>query len=190
MTMPMNLKDYLKIYNNEFDLDFCKNTVKKIKKNNWIKHTFYDYISDKTIQYGNELDISYDDSEENKIIQEKLWFLIKRYIEDNSFVASWYNAWSGYTKVRFNKYDKHTEMHLHCDHIHSMFDGQRKGIPTLSIVGCLNDNYTGGDFIMWESEKIEIPAGSVIIFPSNFLYPHKVTPVTKGTRYSFVSWVW
>jgi len=188
MTMPMNLKDYLKIYTNEFDLDFCKKTVKKIKKFNWTTHTFYDYINDKNIQFSNELSISHDESDEKKIIQDKLWFTIKKYIEE--FNYPWYNSWSGYTSVRFNKYDTDTEMHMHCDHIHSMFDGQRKGIPTLSIVGCLNDNYKGGEFIMWENEIIDFPAGSVIVFPSNFLYPHRVAPVTKGTRYSFVSWVW
>jgi predicted 2-oxoglutarate/Fe(II)-dependent dioxygenase YbiX len=30
--------------------------------------------------------------------------------------------------------------------------------------------------------------GSLIIWPSNFLYPHCVKPVTKGTRYSIVAW--
>lgn len=29
----------------------------------------------------------------------------------------------------------------------------------------------------------------IIIFPGVFLYPHKITPITKGTRHSFVSWV-
>ena len=71
-----------------------------------------------------------------------------------------------------------------------MFDGQIKGIPTLSIVGCLNDNYDGGDFIMWEKEKINLKQGSVLIFPSNFMFPHRVNSIKKGTRYSFVSWVY
>jgi hypothetical protein len=26
------------------------------------------------------------------------------------------------------------------------------------------------------------------MFPSNFLYPHSVLPVTEGTRYSIVTW--
>ena len=78
----------------------------------------------------------------------------------------------------------------HCDHIHSLFDGERKGVPILSIVGALNNDYTGGEFIMWNEEKIELPAGSVMIFPSSFLYPHEVRPVITGTRYSFVQWVW
>jgi predicted 2-oxoglutarate/Fe(II)-dependent dioxygenase YbiX len=71
-----------------------------------------------------------------------------------------------------------------------MFDGNRKGIPTLSILGAINDDYEGGELIFWESEKIVLKAGSIMIFPSNFMYPHKVLPVTKGTRYSYVSWAW
>ena len=39
-------------------------------------------------------------------------------------------------------------------------------------------------------KKIDTRKGDLIIFPSNFLYPHKITPVTKGVRYSYVSWVW
>ena len=30
---------------------------------------------------------------------------------------------------------------LHADHIHSMFDGEKKGIPILSVLGVLNDDY-------------------------------------------------
>jgi predicted 2-oxoglutarate/Fe(II)-dependent dioxygenase YbiX len=44
--------------------------------------------------------------------------------------------------------------------------------------------------VFWQDQKIELKAGSIMIFPSNFLYPHKVVEVTKGVRYSYVSWVW
>ena len=82
-------------------------------------------------------------------------------------------------------------MENHCDHIHSMFDGERKGIPILSIVGVLNDDYEGGELIMFDGDKtISTKKGDLLIFPSNFLYPHRITPVTKGPRYSYVSWVW
>jgi predicted 2-oxoglutarate/Fe(II)-dependent dioxygenase YbiX len=71
-----------------------------------------------------------------------------------------------------------------------MFDGTIKGIPVLSILGALNDDYEGGELVFWESEKINLKAGEVMIFPSNFMYPHRVDEVKSGTRYSFVSWVW
>ena len=43
---------------------------------------------------------------------------------------------------------------------------------------------------MFEDKKIDTKKGDLLIFPSNFLYPHRIAPVTKGARYSYVSWVW
>ena len=104
---------------------------------------------------------------------------------------SYFSGWSGFTNIRFNKYKETRLMALHCDHIHSMFDGNIKGIPILSVLGLLNDNFEGGEFLMFENEKeIKFKAGDIMVFPSIFLYPHRVAPVTKGTRYAFVAWVW
>ena len=102
----------------------------------------------------------------------------------------WFKGWSGYNKLRFNRYHKDTQMKLHCDHIHDIFDGERKGVPILSIVGSLNNDYEGGELVFWTDKVVELKAGEIMIFPSNFLYPHEVRMVTKGTRYSFVSWAW
>ena len=35
----------------------------------------------------------------------------------------------------------------HCDHIHSIFEGERKGIPVMTALGSLNDDYMGGEFL-------------------------------------------
>ena len=188
--IPSSIKDYVKIYDDFLDAKFCKNILNEINKNNWQTHMFRTYQS-KLIQHKNELSVSWNEGKFKQKLQDKLWYAIERYIlKDFHSFHNWYKGWNGYTEIRFNKYDKNTEMKEHCDHIYVMFDGTRKGIPTLSIVGCLNEDYEGGEFIMWETEKIEIPAGSVLLFPSTFMYPHKVNPVTKGTRYSYVSWVY
>lgn len=52
------------------------------------------------------------------------------------------------------------------------------------------DEYEGGDFSMLiTKEEIKLPKkkGTCIIFPSTIT--HRVSPVTKGTRYSLVIWV-
>ena len=52
----------------------------------------------------------------------------------------------------------------------------------------LNDNYKGGQFII--SDVLYKPEqGSAIIFPSNFMFPHEVKTIKKGTRYSIVTWL-
>ena len=48
----------------------------------------------------------------------------------------------------------------------------------------------GTSFTTLDEKEIKLKAGDVMIFPSVFLYPHKVAPVTKGVRDTFVSWVW
>lgn len=53
------------------------------------------------------------------------------------------------------------------------------------------DEYEGGDLELWQGGKNVITAhrgaGSVFIFPSYMM--HRVTPVTKGVRKSFVLWI-
>ena len=186
--MATNIRDYIKVYDDFLDKQFCKKVLNELKKINWETHTFVDYNGNR-MSHNNELSVSFDKIEVQEELTKKLWYAVERYILKD-FKKRWFYNWNGYTSVRFNKYDKHTEMKEHCDHIHSIFDGDIRGIPILSIVGCLNDDYKGGEFIMWQTEKIDIPAGAVLIFPSNFMYPHKVNLVTKGTRYSYVSWVY
>ena len=52
----------------------------------------------------------------------------------------------------------------------------------------LNDDFEGGDFVMFTDQKIEFNKGDLLVFPSNFLYPHRVEEVKSGTRFSFISW--
>ncbi len=64
---------------------------------------------------------------------------------------------------------------------------------TYSCILFLNDNYEGGDLIFKfpgdnNEHKIKTKKNSVVVWPSNFLYPHSVSPVVKGERYSVVSW--
>ena len=60
----------------------------------------------------------------------------------------------------------------------------------LNIGVCLNDDYEGGELMMFGDHRIHLPAGAVVVFPSNFMYPHEVKPVKSGIRYSYVSWTW
>ena len=42
----------------------------------------------------------------------------------------------------------------------------------------------------FDDEEIKLKKGDIMVFPSSFQYPHRVAPVTKGVRDTFVSWVW
>ena len=64
----------------------------------------------------------------------------------------------------------------------------------LSIIMNLNNDYEGGDLIFTDQKEKEVKRfnlgkGSIVFFPSNFMYPHSIQPITKGTRYSIVAWL-
>ena len=92
-----------------------------------------------------------------------------------------------HTDFRLNRYGVDGFMSKHCDNIHHSH-GQKYGYPQATVLFFLNDDYDGGDFYV--SENLYRPkAGSAIIFPSNFMFPHEVKKVTNGERWSIVSWL-
>lgn len=59
----------------------------------------------------------------------------------------------------------------------------------LSIVLFLNNDFEGGDFIFPDLKvRVRPEPGMMVCFPSNHNYMHGVEPVTKGKRYSIVTW--
>lgn len=191
--MNKDLTTYAKVYHNFISKDLCERTIKELDgspKEEWHRHTFYNPITKMhdNVSGDNELDIAEINFKTKEILMKLVWDGFVKYLTDIDF--SWMNGFAGYSSIRMNRYSENQKMALHCDNIQSLFDGQRKGVPIMSLVGVLNDDYEGGEFVMWEDEVIELKQGSILVFPSNYLYPHTVMPITKGTRYSFVSWAW
>lgn len=68
----------------------------------------------------------------------------------------------------------------------------KMGIPTrdISVVGYLNDDFTGGETYFDRQEvKVKPEAGAVLVFPSYFTHPHESLPVQSGEKYAFTSWL-
>ena len=182
--MNMNLKDYIAIYNIGNN-EFCKKTIDQIKNTEWKKHSYNNPVLNKNTTYDDDFEISY----QSEYVETNLMNFIKKCADDYiKNICPIPFKLQELRKIRFNKYEIGTKMKFHHDHIHTMFDGTKKGVPILTVLGLLNDDFEGGDFLMFDGKKVNLEAGDVIVFPSNFLYPHAVTTVTKGTRYSFVSW--
>lgn len=65
---------------------------------------------------------------------------------------------------------------------------------TLTAILLLNNDYEGGELQFCNPLKedeifsVDAAVARLIIWPSNFMFPHRVQPVTKGTRFSIVSW--
>ena len=86
----------------------------------------------------------------------------------------------------FLMYDVNGKYETHTDTFHNRSTEVRK----LTVLVILNDDFEGGKFyIVNAHEKLypEQKKGTVLIFPS--FMPHGVEPITKGTRYSIVTWM-
>ena len=90
------------------------------------------------------------------------------------------NVFDKYSGYWLCKYPEGSGISYHAD-----LDGDA-GSVTASYA--INDDYEGGELRFWKELSLGKESNSVHIYPSNFLYPHEVTPVTKGTRYSIVCW--
>lgn len=86
---------------------------------------------------------------------------------------------SGYQLLRYKTGEFYTQ------HTDSFKDTPR----AVSCSFALNDDYCGGEFSFFDRQLVtKVPKGSALMFPSNFMYPHEILPVTNGTRYSIITW--
>jgi len=86
---------------------------------------------------------------------------------------------TGYDLLRYK------EGQFYVQHTDSFKNQQR----SVSCSFLLNDDYEGGEFAFFDREiMIRGGKGSIVMFPSNFMFPHEVMPVISGTRYSIITW--
>jgi|TARA_E500000318_G_scaffold66370_1_gene61222 predicted 2-oxoglutarate/Fe(II)-dependent dioxygenase YbiX len=118
--------------------------------------------------------------------------------------------WHNYLHFNFSKYlqDYKTKFpklsfHNHFDitalkyektgHYSYHHDSSWEIMRTMSCILMLNNDYEGGDLSFADQNnkeilKVEKQSNRMIIWPSNFLFPHAVLPVKEGKRYSIVAW--
>lgn len=185
----MNIYDYI-FKENIISKEECEWALDEANDYEWFSHGWSTKDDDgkfKELKTNHKTELSVASPEKNsdldRILRKGIDTAIKLYLEKYPYCSVKRN-----TPPRLNKYSKNTEMREHVDHIHGIFDGNKKGIPIISIVGVLNDNYDGGEFIFNDEYEVKFKAGDILIFPSVFLYKHKVNLVDGGTRLSFVSW--
>jgi hypothetical protein len=108
---------------------------------------------------------------------------LRRYKKDCNIFD---NIYKNINDIEILKYENTGFYTWHTDHFAE--------IPrTLSCILLLNNDYEGGNLCFRNPDgsgewEIEVKPNRMIVWPSTFLYPHTVKPVTKGKRYSVVAW--
>jgi len=186
------LRDLIHVERGIIPANLCEYLVEEIEKNEWRPHTWYNNVAN---SFGSEetmeLDVQNITGEHQQLLTP---FMIQAGSAYNAIYAFQTERTSQmmnkFSSIRFNRYTPGQIMRQHHDHIHSLFDGNEKGIPVLSFILNLNDDYEGAELFFWDDHVVPLGKGDIIMFPSLFLFPHGVKEATKGKRYSAVSWAW
>ena len=172
--------------------DLCDAVIKDIEIREWEPHKWYTSSTDSTHSIDRELDIQLTTIELQKELSPFIIEAARQYtrIYSYDYKHTTRQFMSQFSPIRFNRYSPGQIMRQHHDHIRSLFDGKLKGVPVLTFILNFNDNYEGADLFFWEDTIFKLGKGDIIMFPSNWLFPHGVTEATKGVRYSGSVWGW
>jgi len=181
------LEDYIYVVKNAFSNDLCDEILKEYKSTYEWKATTVGTGNIKTdVRNCQTINISEQATiQKNNEVRNNLDHFV---FQGASLCITDYNKQfshckieqdSGYELLRYSEgcfYRQHTDSFLH-------------NPRSVSCSFILNDDFEGGEFAFFDRElKYRLEKGDAIMFPSNFMYPHEVMPVTKGTRYSIVTW--
>ena len=182
----LQLKNFIHIERGLIPKDTCRFVIDSIKNESWSSHLWSRDGKDQFSYPTKELDMLEATPDLEDILNPLISLSVKYY---NDFIGSEkVSQVTCFSPVRFNRYQKGQIMRIHCDHIKTLFEGEVKGIPVLSIIINFNDDYKGGDLIFWDDYKVDLGEGDVVVFPSLFLFPHRIEEVTENIRYSGVAW--
>lgn len=184
------LDDYIIVKKSAIPADICDDIISNIENDSWSKHSWYNNLEDTThSEDTQELSVLEITNQMQELLNPFMMQSFKEYVDKVKY-KDWSELVYQFSTIRFNRYEKGQLMREHHDHIYSLFDGDKKGIPILSIIINFNEGYDGADLVFWDNYVLPLGKGDILMFPSLFLYPHKVTEMKSGVRYSGVSWAW
>jgi Rps23 Pro-64 3,4-dihydroxylase Tpa1-like proline 4-hydroxylase len=182
-----SLDDYIFTLNNVVPEELCDRILEEYRECSfWTPSSVGTGNIENEIRNCDTINIS-----ENLVIQKN--FDVRKKIDEDFYLCA-SNAINEYRKL-FSEVAseidtgygllRYKEGQFYVQHTDSFKNQQR----SVSCSFLLNEDYEGGEFAFFDREIIiKGSKGSIIMFPSNFMFPHEIMPVTSGTRYSIITW--
>ena len=181
------LEDFIKVFDNILSVDLCDKILGEYEdSSDWNHSCVGQGTVDKTtrncsiICMSNQIIID-NNYESRKFIDSNIHSSLHEALKQYKILFPHFEPTidTGYDLLRYNTGEFYTS------HTDSFKEQQR----SISCSISLNDDFVGGEFAFFDREiMIRLPKGSVVMFPSNFMYPHEIMPVIEGTRYSIITW--
>jgi predicted 2-oxoglutarate/Fe(II)-dependent dioxygenase YbiX len=181
------LSNYIKVYDDIIPEDVCDRIISEYgETDEWLASKVGNDVLDRSVRNVESIPISMPESLHrnwdtryniDKLVWEAAGRSISAYNAD--FPLCKIEEDCGYMLLKYEEgqfYKEHT-------------DSYKQHPRAVTAIFGLNNDYSGGEFGFFQgSVKYSIKKGSVLMFPSNFMYPHEVLEVTQGTRFSIVTW--
>lgn len=181
------LEDYIYVVKNALSLSLCDEILNEFKNSNeWQDTVIGQGRIEKSVRNCEIIVISFPQIiQKNNEIRHKIDNAI---FDGASKCIQEYNKKFPHCKIEEDSgYEllKYPEGCFYIEHTDSFKERPR----AVSCSFALNDDFEGGEFSFFGRElKCKLEKGDALMFPSNFMYPHEIMPVTKGTRYSVITW--
>jgi len=186
------------IFEGVLDKKTC-NKIKRLAKNNWAAGAVdNEFFKMGEVIPNSEVRISDISWTSDQWVYDTIW----PHMQQANSSAGWNYHIKAAESMQITRYRKGGFYNFHRDgygdHLSVYNDPQNDflngHVRKLSMTTLLSDNYEGGEFQFagYSQEKCTISTpeftkiGSIIVFPSAM--EHRVAPVTKGVRYSLVTW--
>ncbi len=183
------LKDFIKVFDNALDPTICQTILNEYKNSSEWKETLTGSGHDPNSRNCSVIPISLQDiinqnPQIRQMIDQSLFecvsSCIDRYSEETTTTDLEIQEDSGYELLRY------FEGEFYIQHTDSFKESPR----AITFILSINDDYEGGEISFFNRElTYKLKQGSCIMFPSNFMYPHEIRPIIKGTRYSIITWL-
>jgi predicted 2-oxoglutarate/Fe(II)-dependent dioxygenase YbiX len=181
------LEDYIYVVKNALSLNLCDEILNEFKNSNeWQDTIVGSGTINKDIRNCEIIVISYPSIiQKNSEIRHKIDNAI---FDGAAKCIQEYNTKFPHCRIEEDSgYEllKYPEGCFYIEHTDSFKAAPR----AISCSFMVNDDFEGGEFAFFNRElKYKLEKGDALLFPSNFMYPHEVMLVTKGTRYSIITW--
>jgi hypothetical protein len=172
-----NIRDYIQVFDNVMTQYACQLILDEYKKSNeWVSKDNQEVIK-----------ICTGSLSTNKKIEELIYCSLHRIITELIKKNDVYDIDFTQSIVYSSDYEI-----VKSNSLFGINSNESKGIEKyLGIIYCsiqLNDDYEGGEYSLLDEEiTIKPKVGSVLIFPLTYMFPYKIMPVIKGSKYSIVT---
>jgi len=187
----MEIKNFIKIYDEVLPWNVLSNLIRFANVSNFNEARIgsnAENVTDFNVRRTYTLGLSNTDASISKVH----WFNLLQFYFNKNLKQFKFDAnildyeYRNIIDIEILKYENTGFYTWHVDHF--------ADIPrTMSCILLLNNDYEGGNLCFRnpdgsEEWEVDVKPNRMIIWPSNFLFPHTVKPVTKGKRYSVVAW--